>query len=401
MNCFLSQLGVEDVIERLQEQFVTLSIGAMWLVCWFLPVGLLCYGIYYLISLPLRRQERARMLLDVMQTGLQRGQSAEQGIVAAASSEDTALGARFHLLAAHIEGGLRLEQALDKVPRLLPPPVVAMLKVGAELGNLASVLPACRRQLKDGLSAARSGLNFVLVMVFVIMPVFPAVFFVVATWVLPRFEYIFQDMVGTGLPASCWTLPLVSRLMGVQVVLVLAIQVLAVCYVGGPRLKCWLDRIPRLGALADRMLWRLPWRRKRMQRNFSMMLALLLDAGVTERRAVELAAACAANRVFQHRAELVVGALQEGQTLPEALKKIDDSDELHWRVSNAARSGHGFFAALAGWIEALDAKAFQQEQAAAQLVTTGLVLFNGVMVGLFAVGIFQALTTLIQEATLW
>ena len=132
-----------------------------------------------------------------------------------------------------------------------------------------------------------------------------------------------------------------------------------------------------------------------------MMLALLLDAGVTERRAVELAAACAANRVFQHRAELVVGALQEGQTLPEALKKIDDSDELHWRVSNAARSGHGFFAALAGWIEALDAKAFQQEQAAAQLVTTGLVLFNGVMVGLFAVGIFQALTTLIQEATLW
>ena len=58
MNCFLSQLGVEEVIERLQEQFVTLSIGAMWLVCWFLPVGLLCYGIYYLISLPLRRQER-------------------------------------------------------------------------------------------------------------------------------------------------------------------------------------------------------------------------------------------------------------------------------------------------------------------------------------------------------
>ena len=98
---------------------------------------------------------------------------------------------------------------------------------------------------------------------------------------------------------------------------------------------------------------------------------------------------------------MAIGALQAGQTLPEALKKLDDNGELHWRVSNAARAGRGFLAALTGWIEALDAKAFQQEQAAAQLVTTGLVLFNGVMVGLFAVGIFQILTTLIQEAALW
>jgi hypothetical protein len=61
----------------------------------------------------------------------------------------------------------------------------------------------------------------------------------------------------------------------------------------------------------------------------------------------------------------------------------------------------GFLSALSGWIEALDAKAFQQEQAAAQLLTTGLVLFNGFLVGFLAVNVFLVLTTMIREGALW
>ena len=38
------------------------------------------------------------------------------------------------------------------------------------------------------------------------------------------------------------------------------------------------------------MLCRLPWRRKRFQRDFSAMLAVLLDAEVPETEAVGLAA---------------------------------------------------------------------------------------------------------------
>ena len=392
---------LQSVLDGLPEQLLMLGGAVAWAICWALPVVGLCYVIYYFISLPLRRQERARLFLDLVETGLKRGQSPEQTIVSAAGSEDPTLGARFHLLAAYIEDGLRLEQALEKVPRLLPTQAAAMLRVGSELGDVGRVLPACRKQLKDGVSQTRSGLNFVLVLIFVVMPVFPIMFLFLSTWILPRFEAIYQDMAGGPLPAALWALPLSVRLIGFHLALVLLIQALAVCYVGGPRLRGWLNRAAWLAPLSDKLLWRLPWRRKRMQRDFSLMLALMLDAGVPERRAVQLAAACTDNQAFQRRAEKTGQALLQGSALPAAMEKLDDSGELRWRLENAARGQRGFGAALSGWIEALDAKAFQQEQAAAQFLTTGLVLFNGVMVGLFAVGVFQILTTLVQEVALW
>ena len=91
-----------------------------------------------------------------------------------------------------------------------------------------------------------------------------------------------------------------------------------------------------------------------------------------------------------------------GLKLPRALRRMDGGDELEWRMENAATgSKGGFTAALAGWEEALDARAFQQEQVTAQLFTTGLVLFNGVLVALLTAGVFQMLTRLVWDAVLW
>jgi hypothetical protein len=80
---------------------------------------------------------------------------------------------------------------------------------------------------------------------------------------------------------------------------------------------------------------------------------------------------------------------------------VDDSGEFHWRLTNALHTHSGFFKAIAGWNESLDAKAFQQEQATAQTVTTGIVLINGVIVGFIVVSIFSVLISLINAALLW
>ena len=58
-------------------------------------------------------------------------------------------------------------------------------------------------------------------------------------------------------------------------------------------------------------------------------------------------------------------------------------------------------AALTGWHDALEAQAFQQEQTAAQLVTTALVLLNGLVVGLIATGTFGAIIAVIKQGVLW
>ena len=54
--------------------------------------------------------------------------------------------------------------------------------------------------------------------------------------------------------------------------------------------------------------------------------------------------------------------------------------------------------ALRGWHEALDAKAFQQEEATAHAVTSGLVIVNGIVVGLVVTAVFGVIITMINAA---
>jgi type II secretory pathway component PulF len=86
---------------------------------------------------------------------MNQGRTPEAAIVAAASSRDPSLGARFHLLAAYLERGLPLDQALAKVPRLLPPQVRAIFSAGRRIGDTKRVLPACRALWQDGISEGR------------------------------------------------------------------------------------------------------------------------------------------------------------------------------------------------------------------------------------------------------
>ena len=93
--------------------------------------------------------------------------------------------------------------------------------------------------------------------------------------------------------------------------------------------------------------------------------------------------------------------MSRGVALPEAVAQLDDGGEFQWRMRNAATTRGGFLRALAGWHESLDARSFQEEQAAAHAVTSGLVLFNGLVVGLVALAVFGTLVSIIDAAVLW
>ena len=157
--------------------------------------------------------------------------------------------------------------------------------------------------------------------------------------------------------------------------------------------------VPRSGGMFDWIALHLPWKRKRLQRDFSALLASLLDSGIPEEKSVQLAAEATANRAFQRRAESAIMELREGAVLAQALEKLDHSGEFQWRLRNASHSGPRFTLALHGWIESLDARAFQQEQFFSQLVSTSFVLLNGLMVGLAAVTVFRFLIGTIDAIT--
>src|SRR6266850_4827822 len=368
----------------------------VYVVAGLVPACAATYLIYFMTTIPMRRNQRARSFLNLVELGLQSGRTPEAIIVDASSSRDRSLGARFHLLAAYLEGGMRLTPALEKVPRFLPPQIVSTLKVGERIGDIGKVLPACRHLMRDAVSQVRGAINYLVLLAFVLTPFSLGVPIVLRTKVLPQFKQIFAGMLeGAPLPAfSRFVFGGSGLFTQIQVAVVAFLWLAMLAYVGGPRLGLWVNRV--LPGFPDVVTSRLPWRRKRLQRDFSAMLAVLLDSGVPEREAVNLAAGATANSTMVHRAEKVTALLREGTALPDAIHAMDDCGEFRWRLRNALQHGGGFLRALDGWHAALDAKAFQLEQTSAQLITTSLVLVNGVVVGCITIAIFLALVHLIN-----
>jgi type II secretory pathway component PulF len=123
------------------------------------------------------------------------------------------------------------------------------------------------------------------------------------------------------------------------------------------------------------------------------MLAVLLDNQVQESRALALAAESTGNHAFVQQVRGIVLRLAGGESLMEAIEPLDASGELRWRLDNARHGSDGFAAALKGWQETLDARAFEREQAAAQALSTALLIVNGLALGTIAAGIFSMLNS--------
>jgi type II secretory pathway component PulF len=346
--------------------------------------------LWWVLAMPLWRQERTRFFLDLLESGLARGESAEAALAGASESGDRTLGRRFHWLGLYLRAGARLSEGLKAVPKVVSPQVAAMLEVGEHLGDVRKVLPACRQALTDATSRVSSDVNVSLVCLTVNL-CGPALWLFLCMFIVPKFKDIFRDLM-EGQPLPPLFMFLDAHSSGVVAVLIgLFLVVCATITVG--TFERW--------RVMNRLAWWLPWRRKRLQRDFSAMLAMLLDAGVTEAEAVRLAAGCTANEILIARSDAVAAELAAGAPLTAAVAALDDSGEFRWRLENAAHGHGGFHAALAGWHEALTARAYQQEQAASQLVTTGLVLLNGVVVGVICVGVFQALAAVLAGVGQW
>jgi type II secretory pathway component PulF len=371
----------------------------LWLCAVLLPIFLFGPVVYILLSLPMRRAERARFFFDMLEQGIRAGRTPEQTIASIAGSRDRSLGVRFYLVAAHIESGCRFGEALDKVPRFLPPQINAMLKAGETIGDLPKVLPACKSLLQDGISETRGGINYLILFALVFTPAAPVIFNVLVRFVFPKFALILSDMEIPVPRVTGFVLSQSGTIANILIAGALLIDLVILAYVGGPRLASWLRW--RSFPLADWLAYQLPWKRKRMLRNFGAMTGVLLDLDIPESRALTLAATGAANLIFEKRVQRVVAALGSGRRLVDALQELDQTGEFAWRLKNASHRSRNVRASLSGWLESLDAKAFQQQQAAAQFMTSALVILNGLLVGVFIIGAFSGLVSVIDAGVLW
>jgi type II secretory pathway component PulF len=370
----------------------------IWSFLLILPAALLIVAVGAFMMAPARRNERARFFLDLLQTALDTGQSPERAIVAISETRERSVGAHFHLLAAHIEEGATLGDALGRARNFLPVGVAEALRIGAAEQALPKMLPAARAMLNDANSRLRGALHYVVVFLLVMLPASALFLPFLSIYLWPKFQLILQDLEVSPPHLTVAVFENIGWITLGETGFLAVIMLCAFFYVGGPNVGGWMRFF---GAWPDRLLLQLPWRRERAQRDFTAVLAILLDAGLKEDRAVELAARASANVVLKRRAAKVISALRAGVDLPEALHKIESGSEFRWRLENALRGGKGFFAALRGWHESLEARAFQSEQAAAHVITTFIVVLNGALVTLVMAAVFLILIAVIDEGVLW
>lgn len=361
-----------------------------------LPGGTFSFALHFLLSLPMRRRDRALFFLDLVETVVGRGQPVEQAILSAAENHDRSIGVRFFMVAAHIEDGAKLGEALEKVPTFLPPQVNAMIRAGEKLGNLKRVLPACREVLRLAPDTVRTTVHYMVAILLLFAPIAIWLISLLTIFVVPKFKELLAGLGGTPWPMTQFVFALNDNfvLIGFEAALFLVLSLVAIVYIGGPGFVRWFQF--RSVPVVDWFAWRVPWKHKKLLRTFSAMLAVLLDNGVPEAEAIRLAGDSTANEICRRRAQRVVAALEKGVKLDDAVRAFDNTGEFHWRLTNATHARGGFLSALYGWHAALDAKAFQQEETVTHALTSGLVILNGVVVALIAIGVFGMLVMMLK-----
>ncbi|MCH8206156.1 MAG: type II secretion system F family protein, partial [Chloroflexi bacterium] len=151
--------------------------------------------LYFLITLPMRRQERALIFVHILEAGLHRGRAPEETAVGLSDSGTRSLGRLLHRVADHLDQGMSLAGALRKVPWFLPPQVTEMLAAGETIGQPGAVLPACRKTLTDAASRVRGALHYLVLMGFGLVFVSGGIVLpVLAVFIVPKFIQMAESM---------------------------------------------------------------------------------------------------------------------------------------------------------------------------------------------------------------
>ena len=343
----------------------------------FVTVGVIAFLIVcsdQLVLKPLKQWERVTLFIDILEHGWRHGRTLEQVVLSLPADEEV-LPNKFRqaLTTKLVNDGMRLGEALADLDCYIPKQIGEMIRTGEEIGAIDKVLPACRIVLNDGQSLNEALPSYIMYLFHIPLVL---LFALLSLVLVPRFKSMGIKLPDHGL----WFALLM--LVGVSIALY------------------WLRNYASMTA-RHRWYSFLPWGHKRLLRNFSAMLAVLLDNGVPEAVAVLMAAQSTTNPQLKRKAAVVVAELEQGVELTQALAHLDRNRELQWRLQNAQHHKQTFSKALAGWHQTLDACAYRQEQAIAHVITTALVIGSSILVAIMSWDLFNAMNLLVQEALLW
>ncbi|MCF7708799.1 MAG: type II secretion system F family protein [Verrucomicrobia bacterium] len=380
----------------MEAQYVTFSLIVVGIIV-FLAILWLCWKLIDLcLGIPMRRRQRAQLFIDVLETGIKSERSAESIMRDLIRRDERTMGYDLKMINDMLDEGASFAEALAAVPYFPHPKLNAILRAGYDSGRLKEVFGACRRVVEDDLSRTRGAQSYLMVLVCLYAPFNVILLLSLYTFVVPKYVEIMDSL---QISESVW----ITFLMEYGYIPITALICLAVLLLGSAFFYIAQSRVwsvfgfRRRPVFADYIAELFPWFRLRGRRDFAAVLAVLLDSGMPEADSIKLAADGVNNKLMGKRAAKAVSDLESGAGLVNALGRLGDKEEFTWRfrAMTAGRPGT-MREKMEGWLEMLDAKSFQYEQAGAHILTTAAVLLNGAIVGGVVIAIFQLLVKVIE-----
>ncbi len=362
-----------------------------WIFLLLIPWAGATWLVYWLATLPWRRSERGRLFLEILGLGLREGKSVDVILGEACATRDRSIPVRMHWVAANLEGGKGLRDAMDQAGGFLSPDVRATLGWGLDHGYLDEAVVLCRERLEERPTASHGGILGVAILLMLPCSTAGLLLFL---WVrvFPIFAMVIDATAGGILPARWAPISWWIEHGWVPASLALAAEGLVCVAACGRTLGPWSARVLPL----DRIESWLPWVRPRIQRRFVQLLTAGLDLGLGEPEAVVAAGAGTGNAVWRRRSGWVADALRRGERLDAAIGLVDPTPEFRWRMSMALRRNQRAASSVRGWADDLEARAARNEMMAAQSMLTFVVLANALLVAFSAIAVYGLLAQLMD-----
>ncbi|MFM8219979.1 MAG: type II secretion system F family protein [Planctomycetaceae bacterium] len=322
------------------------------------------------------RGEFGLVLVRVLRTTVDRGLPAAPLVESLSDGAPFAWRRRWHLLAQSLQAGVPIAQAVQSVPRALPPDALLLVLVGDHLGNVGAGLKRAEEGLVQQTANRLAQPGGVLLRVLLWIPTLVVCLFIFIS-VLPRVTAVFQGY-GVALPATTRGLLTLADWVVSHGVAFLLLTALGLWLLG--ELVTWMVRWPAGLAGMGWPRW-LRWgNRRRSPPVLLRTVALAVDSGRPVAEALGwLARLLPGQRESRHLAR-VEGELLDGAPLWPTLRKagLVSAVEEQW-FDSAQRAGNLSHALSLAACES-ERRHAARAHWIAQLTETGLVLLTGALV---------------------
>ncbi len=371
-------------------------------------VGLL----FLIVSHPVRRRRRIFELIEMLKLGLSSTGSMTSGLDMVVRSQDRSMDRfvmRFYkwlLASGHPSEFLNARRNLGW--GYLPASIKGILSscwgvVSDE--KLVQLLENCASHSWSQGSAFQNRKQINLVPVLVISFLLLMIFSWFSLVILPRFNSIMSATMGGDDPMihlsafSTEFLRLASaygHATFVPPVLVSVLACIIILYAGRGIFHRSFEPFSRfIEGHADRII---PYRRQLAEKDFAMNLCALLDAGIPESEAVDLACQSVSRPHWNQKRREAQSLMAGGSALPEVLDSVLEDPSLKWRFRNLLHSvsprNPGLHGRLLPWAEMVSRKAAAAASMALDILLMGFIFLYGFIIAAMAFAIFDMLSAI-------